>query len=249
MGSNSSKNVIDMTMKASMDVINDVSNSCGGKVSNINEFTFEGNEGPIVVSNTAQENMMTFDAACLQSASTKANVNNKMEAKFSQLAETMKQNMSLNLSKAESENLSKLMTQLSQRISNNITQECGPQVANTNRQTFRNNKSGITVNMVSQKNLVSGIARCTQQSVTDSDLVNEIQNIVDQKASTKEENAAMWCGIMVLGFFLVTGKSSVDIVTNPNVWMGGMALSLLVGTGYLIQKGLENRDAAAAQSN
>lgn len=238
MGGSFSKNVVEVAADMSATVLNQTFEEMQTEVDANLVVRF----GPGCKMNNVdikQSQIIQVQKSAMQAAFNSTQVKQTIEAQIHQMAETVTQNFSLNMSKKKAENFAEMFFDLATAVVNTVSQDCSQSILLNQEVTCDAAGGGAAIGDVNvdQSQVANFLGRCLQQSQSVGKIAQDIQVAFDQTASVVEKNALMWLGliagivIVFIVMFVQAGKTVVERVTN---WKFIVAMTPLIGFGVYL---------------
>jgi len=219
MGPSISKNAIDLTVDMTTDILNRTILNAGTFISaeQVNQTKGCHYKGDVYISQRGaiQISLTTVNQAISDLVSKK-----QVEIIATQIAESITQNFSLNMSKKISENVAKIMLDVGDKIQNIMETDC--------TSTFALRQASICEGSTYEGNLIidqeatfSSIRSCLQQNLATTDLETRLAVTLAQTATTREENALAFLGLIILvivALILGVAKGGEKIIDKVLDW-------------------------------
>tara|TARA_B100000900_G_C20555690_1_gene706716 strand:- start:257 stop:1012 length:756 start_codon:yes stop_codon:yes gene_type:complete len=238
MGNTTSENIVKEVTKLSVKVVNDNIQSIDTKGNQSNIVEFSGN-CKMYDTNISQVNRLTYDLKGFSSGNFDTKIQDELNKQMKQKAESVTQNLSLNPASTRANNITNIITELSNEVVNTYKQNCSVNMVSINKFTCKGNADLYNLN-VSQENYSDAVVNCIQKNDSVQDIANKLKTEIDQTAKAKQDNALMslvWL-ILAMGLFislplLVGGAGAVKVLTNENVLFYGFLIFIILFLSYV----------------
>jgi hypothetical protein len=181
MGGASSKTSAEQITNQLMSVMSDTVAKASASYTGANVLNITGN-CKFINTRVSQKNYFRVQSEILQNVSGSIDVQQKMDSKVKQISETEAPN--INLSKADSETFTKLITNLSTVIRQNVAVGCSQVGTQVNRIDCSGSAEVID-SFIEQDLLGEYLFRCSQKVDSIVKAQQELQIFIDQHSSTK----------------------------------------------------------------
>lgn len=230
MGASQTKatSVVDITKKITTEIISKNASECGAKNNNKQEMSFSNikAKGCVVdFSNFGQKIKVSQDFSCSQKNENKNKLQNELTDKLKNEVLAESSGLTVGLSNTETEAITKMTTDISNKIDITNISKCVAETLNSQKMKFEKIEVDCTDNPPDQKKLSfnnlqqeiisTQVAKCIQGNSSVTDAINKLQTEVDNKAKSKSEGFGF-------GSFLMVGA----------IIVGGLAIAKF-GTGII----------------
>ncbi len=141
-----------------------------------------------------QRLMIKVDTSVLQDVSSSQSVENDLDAQIKNIVEAEAPNLNLNPGSADATQFTKLVTNLSTTLRQNVAAECGQQSTNVN--SFNCTESDIAYLWVQQDQVAEYLFECTQNVSAVQTAKQELQTFIDAHSTAKTKDVIT--GILIL---------------------------------------------------
>ena len=228
MGSSSSKNVLkgvnEIFNKSVAQVVQDNSVTMAAS----NTINVEGCSNVNVMNNT-QENIISVNVDAVSNAVISDEFTNKLKSQITQLSKAVTQQLNLNPGHADAQNIAESMNKIGTELQRSFSQNCRTTLMGSNRiQCKDSNNVNIAFN--TQRNVMTSLVKCSQISIANSKVANDLISAIQQTAVAKNENMfgplsmiVMMIVAGVVAALVFGGKSTSEVLRSP--WPWGTALA------------------------
>jgi len=188
MGPALAKNTLDDTITQALDILNQTTQNCETSLAQ-NQNINISNCTNVTLKNIDFNQSGSIDIKCAEAASASSDIQSEISQQFSQAAAAINQALSLNPSSTTAENITKLMEELSTQIQNVYTNNCIPSTIQSQGTNITCPTQGGTVDLefINFVQTNQAIIDCTQQTIANSAIKNQLDNIIDQTAKATVE--------------------------------------------------------------
>lgn len=208
MGSKISKNISTSTVNAFVELMNNVSQVCRVDLSNQQSIDIKAGGNSTVNFTIAElKQLLTLDRGCLQTGLINSNVDQSIAQMVEQISTTITQMFQLSLSKQEATNIAEAVANIATSVTNSINQTCsvsGSNTQNINVEAKENARVDLTIyNNASQ--YIMSTSACVQNDKIVSTAQQQLEQIIDQSATTQVENTIAGIFGSIFAIFAVVG--------------------------------------------
>lgn len=224
MGNSTARNILDSYTAAMISVANNVIQDCD-VTENQQQQIFINNCGEVFIEDINIARTLDVTTNCVQSSVSSNNIDQQLTQLAQQMATAINNNLNLT-GTASADNITRLSLNLSDTIRNEATQNCSTlfgvrqsinidcaQSPATTRATIRGIQNNTTGDL---------ITNCLQTSNNVNNVRQQLQVIIDQKATAVVENGLIFIIYLVVGIILFY------FIMKVNVWMAFVALILSI---------------------
>lgn len=247
MGASQTKaiSVVDIVKKVSTDIISKNASECGAKNKNKQEMSFSNIKTKgceFEVSNLGQKITVSQDFSCSQKNENKNTLQNELTDKIKNEVDAQTSGLKLGFSKTESQAITKMTTDIANKIDITNISKCVAETLNNQKMTFSKidvdctdnppDKRKLSFDNLQQEIISTQVAKCIQGNTNVTDIINKLQTEVDNKAKAKDEGmglgSLLMIGAVVVGGVVVT---KVPIPPQVKLFIGVIILMIIL---YLI---------------
>lgn len=222
MGNELSTNVSKETVNVLNNVFNSVSNSCVTQATQNQSIDLSGLTGSSIILTADWSQQLVVNASCLATSNLSTNLSNAIAQEATQLAESTEQQFSL-ATFGEAENYVKIMTNLSNTITNVYVNECQVTSEQIQNITISNSQAQLVTANTLWTQTLNTTSNCVFNNTAVTAIQNQIQQSVKQTAEATTENFLEGA---LLGLALVIASAGVFLFG-----IGGMGGSGATGQG------------------
>lgn len=208
MGSKISKNISTSTVNAFVELMNNVSQVCKPDFSNVQSINIVvGGNSTINLTLAELKQVLTLDQACLQRGVINSNVDQSIAQMVEQISTTITQMFQLSLSKQEATNIAEAVANIATSVTNSVNQTCSVSGSNTQEINLIGKEDG-TLNLVISNNVsqyLMSTSACVQNDEIVSTAQQQLEQIIDQSATTQVENTIAGIFGSIFAIFAVVG--------------------------------------------
>lgn len=190
MGGVSSKNTIENSVKSALVAMTDITQNCRGTLDNTISFDIVGGSGDVTISDSKFDQSASVDTKCLQNASISNELKQQIDQIASQTATSISQQLSLNPTGTDAENITKLSSDLFTGMYNTFTQDCITDI--TNKFAVKIRPSGdtknITIDAIDVNQAITNLKACVQDAKSVNEAEVKLSQKVDQAAKAEMKN-------------------------------------------------------------
>ena len=250
MGAVKSKNEIDNAIKASVSVFNQSSQACNAGTDRQVNVTIRTCPGQKVdIENWDITQFQKMSTSCIQNAKFTTNQKATITSKFSQLAKSISQNLSLNPGDTETNNIVRTTVDLGANITNIFEQTCdfsANQVVNLSLDATGGTSTGCLlpdpktgqhdygdVKWVGLNidQAINGQLKCLMKNTSINTQVTTIKTAIDQKATSIMKNALAIIGMIILLIVIIVGGLMIG---GTKAIIPIIIVVVLAGGGYFL---------------
>lgn len=194
MGGANSKTEVDSITNQLLSVISTTTAKSAASYSGANVMDFSGScqvKGTVI----KQSNYLHVTTDVLQNVTSSSNVTQELQQKIKQISEAEAVNLSLS-GGADSETLTKLITNLSMQIQQNVSTGCAQTSTQVNAINCSQNASLID-SYIEQEMLGEYLFKCTQNITSVVSAQQDLQTFIDQHSTAKVQDIIVQILIMV----------------------------------------------------
>jgi len=235
MGTTSSKNSVDLIVKAGIQVLNDTTQECSQVGRATQSITVIGSND-VNISNLDWTQMVTINQNCLSSSSVSSELSQDVSIAMQQATESILKGF-VTLSSNEAENIMNLALDVSQEVVTSFAQVCSSDIAteqfikimDSDRQEYH---------YMNWTQIVTGISDCVQNAVADTLAAQRLQIELDQlaKASTTGLIASLAGPLTIIAIVallfvmapLLGGAAVITSVLTNKAFIAGAVVVVLV---------------------
>jgi hypothetical protein len=208
MGSKISKNISTSTVNAFVELMNNVAQTCLVTLGNQQNIDIQaGGNSTVNFSIAELKQLLTLEKSCLQKGLINSNVDQSISQMVDQISTTITQMFQLSLSKQEATNISEAVANIATSVTNSINQTCsvsGSNTQNINIKARENARVDLTIyNNASQ--YIMSTSACVQDDKIVSTAQQQLEQIIDQSASSQVENTFAGIFGSIFGIFAAIG--------------------------------------------
>lgn len=234
MGNSSARNILDSYTNAMISVANNVIQDCD-VTANSQQQIFINNCGQVLIQDFNIARTLNVDSTCVQSSISTNNIDQQLTQIATQMATAINNNLNLT-GTATADNITNLSINLSTAIRNEAAQNCSSLFGvrqSINIDCSQSPFPRATVSGIKGSTTGDIITNCLQQSNNVNNIKQQLQVIIDQKASATVENGLIFIIYLVVGIILFY------FIMKVNIWMAFVALILSIiayfVTAYLFE--------------
>lgn len=211
MGTTISKDVLNNVVQSFNSVSNSAYQKCDTSAANTAGMNIINSKN-IDVENVDINQVITMDAQCLQDANFVTDIKNSVKETIKQVAESISTASSGNTS---SETYVSNLTQLSNQVINNISQNCNASITNEYQINYSGDEN-ITLKNFTLNQRADMISKCINKAVTNTTAANSLEQQISQEAKSINIGifaiAAICALIGLLVYFMLTSPKGTKFV-------------------------------------
>ena len=230
MGSNHSVAVAtsEQLIQSSMKAVSESIQDCGTSVVDLNRISFKN--CTVEMNDIKQSNLSTITTECTQLTNITTDMADKIKTETETEADAQLSGLNIGLNSTEAENYQQLTQQLSQEIINTFNQKCATDAFQANIVDCED--STLWLGDVSQENVSDVFSQCIQDSTAVQALSQEIDNSLQQTASSTIEGLD-WTWLILIILILLAlcygfAKSGTQLLSSGWFWIGIISLFALI---------------------
>jgi uncharacterized membrane protein len=253
MGNTRSRTEVNRTVDALFSVVNNTAQDCSSNLTQQQVDRIVNNTGSVTITDSNYEQFAAVDVQCLLTAKTQNDIQAKLIDQVKQQSEAISQQFQL--SGAEATAVTNLLTQISLEITNNFASNCPAAILQEQGVDIANNAGNIVFRAIRRNQVANVLRSCSASADNVNAIKGEIQTIVDQTARAKTENflsgllQLLAIILILLGAFALVGFKGLNILTQPDFWLGlvlllGVVLIVNYFLNWLPYRGVSSGDAS-----
>jgi len=195
MGASQSSNIIDNSVSSMASIVNTAAQSCASTATAQQVLNVTGTcpNASINISHLDMSEISSLDSTCTARISQDASVSQQISQAATQMASSISQALTLTPSSAESQNISKMSTNVGVAIANSASQS----VSSAAEQSQAINLKGcdVTVSFVKMSEVGKSLVKAVMSDGQVASAVTALKQYSDQVAKSKESGISLFGGI------------------------------------------------------
>lgn len=235
MGTTSSRAEVEQITDQLFSVVNNTLQDCRTNITADQVDRFRNISGDLIVEGIDYTQLIGVDSKCFLTSKTQNDLKNSVEAAIKQAAEATGQ--AFQLTRTESETVTKLITRLAVEMQNNVSAQCPAAITLAQGVDIADVEGNVVIRGIRKSQEIGVMREC----VTNTEIINNIKaelvTELDQTSKAKTEGLlsglmqALVFALIIIGAVALVVWKGTAILKEPLFWMG---LVLLLGVVLIV---------------
>ena len=231
MSSSYASNTVDDGVKITTDILNSATQNCQTQVLQSQDISIEGNKGVTInLGDINWSQVISLDQACTQTSTTQNSIDNSLKQTISQIAKAVGQAFSMPGNSAQSQNNTKLWTEIGTTIKNVYNQKCKALLTQQQTVSIRDNtNSRIIIGDLDWEQSTDAMQKCIQDDESVTDVKNKIVQNIEQKATSIIEGLLSGLFTIILIIIVIVGAILLGGEKAITDWRFILVIAIIIG--------------------
>ncbi len=214
------QNTVNSMINAGISVMNTQTQSCYASAASVQGLSFNNITGNIDLENLNWKQIIVMKSDCMASMTSSTVIQQAVDSKLTSMASAIAG--SLSLGQTDTNNLIKASVDLSQRIVNAFSQSCKSSASNQQVINFNGVVGNIKIGYANWDQMLQITTKCVLDAVMNTDSTQQITQIIDASAKSKNEGLTDIIKYIIIGLVVVCGlAAAAAIVLGPKLLASG----------------------------
>lgn len=231
MSSSYASNTVNDGVKISVNVLNEATQNCQTQVLEAQDISIEDNTGVTVdIGDINWSQVISLNDQCTQTSTTQNSISNSLEQTISQISKAVGQAFSIPGNSAQSENNTKLWTDIGTTITNTYNQKCKQLLINEQTVNIKDNTdSKVIIGNLNWDQSTDAMISCIQNDESVTSVKNKIVQNIEQKATAVIEGLLSGLFTIILIIIVIVGVIILGGGKALTDWRFILVLAIIIG--------------------
>lgn len=242
MGNSQSYTEVDSFVRSTIAVHVNATQSCGTFGNQVQNITIVGNNGNVNISNLDWSEWMSVNTQCMSSNKVTADTQQKIQELIKSTAKSINQALNFNPGSTDSEDITRLTTQIATEITESFNQKCVNNLTQSQSLVIKGDNKSVNLTMIKWSEGQKDISNCVQASASVITAINALKDKVDASSSSTVKNILSFLGdwgilIVVIAIVVIMGlvQGFGKILEPKFLVMVGLFVSLYVVAAFFFK--------------